>query len=69
LQPTSANAAQTMRINFFIALVFFTSIFCYLTRFLALVDTIRHKALRHNTVKPCFENGKEPPLQLLPSCA
>ena len=54
LQPTSAKAAQTMRINLFIAVVFFNLCLWFLVSVFQSCGTIRHQPLSDNTVKPCF---------------
>src|SRR5262249_20312280 len=60
LQPTSAKAVQTMRINLFIAVVFFNLVSLVPERFIQFRGTIRQKPLAGNTVKPCLSGGKEP---------
>ena len=65
-QPTSAKAAQTMRINLFIAVVFFNLCLWFLGSVFQSRGTIRHQPLPHNTVKPCLVFDKEP---ISPPCA
>jgi hypothetical protein len=57
LQPTSAKTAQTMRINLFIAVVFFNLCLWFLIGSQSR-RTIRHKSVSDNTVKPCLAKVK-----------